>query len=87
MTVTEDQMCTPMDNSHMYREVSVFSSYGSPHAVLDPDGSLKIVTRINHKILHYVMLYTDRPDPIVFIPLSVNTLRTPRITWMMIFCS
>jgi hypothetical protein len=67
MTATEDQMCTPMENSHMYREVSVFSSYGSPPPVLDSDEPLKNVTRI--KILHYMRLYTDRPDPIVFIPL------------------
>ena len=37
----------------------------------DPDGSLKTVSRI--KIRHYHNLYLNRPDPIVFIPLTVDT--------------
>ena len=37
----------------------------------DPDGTLKDVARI--KIRHYRNLYLNRPDPIVFIPLVVDT--------------
>jgi hypothetical protein len=42
-------------------------SDGSP----DPDGALKEVVRI--KIRHYRNVYLNHPDPIVFIPLSVDT--------------
>jgi hypothetical protein len=38
---------------------------------LHPDGDLKNTVRI--KTLHYRRLYTDHPDPIVFIPLEANT--------------
>ena len=37
----------------------------------DPDGALKAVARI--KIRHYRNLYLNRPDPIVFLPLPVDT--------------
>ena len=37
----------------------------------DPDGTIKEVVRI--KIRHYRNLYLNRPDPIVFIPLTVDT--------------
>ncbi len=37
----------------------------------DPDGSLKEVDRI--KIRHYRNIYLNHPDPIVFIPLTVDT--------------
>ena len=37
----------------------------------DPDGSLKTSFRI--KIRHYRNLYLNRPDPITFIPLSMDT--------------
>ena len=37
----------------------------------DPDGSLKTMVRIT--IRHYHNLYLNRPDPIVFIPLTVET--------------
>ena len=37
----------------------------------DPDGPLKTVVRI--KIRYYHELYLNRPDPIVFLPLTVNT--------------
>ena len=43
------------------------SSDGAP----DPDGTLKVAVRI--KIRHYRNLYLNRPDPIVFIPLTVDT--------------
>ena len=39
--------------------------------VPDPDGTLKEVDRI--KILHYRNVYLNRPDPIAFIPLTVDT--------------
>ena len=35
------------------------------------DGSLKVVTR--KKIIHYRQLYIDHPEPIVFIPVAVDT--------------
>jgi hypothetical protein len=37
----------------------------------EPDGPLKVVTR--KKILHYRHLYIDRPEPIVFMPVAVDT--------------
>ena len=37
----------------------------------DPDGSLKTAVRI--KIRHYHNLFLNRPDPIPFIPLTVDT--------------
>jgi hypothetical protein len=43
------------------------SSDGAP----DPDVSLKEVCRI--KVRHYRNLYLNRPDPIAFIPLAVDT--------------
>ena len=42
-------------------------SDGSP----DPDGSLKEAVRI--KIRHYHNVYLNHPDPIPFIPLTVDT--------------
>ena len=39
--------------------------------VPDPDGALKQVARI--KIRHYRNIYLNHPDPIVFIPLAVDT--------------
>jgi hypothetical protein len=36
-----------------------------------PDGTLKTVTTA--KIIHYRQIYLNRPDPIVFMPLSVDT--------------
>ena len=43
------------------------SSGGTP----DPDAAFKEVARI--KIRHYRNLYLNRPDPIAFIPLAVDT--------------
>ena len=37
----------------------------------DPDGALKTVVRI--EIRYYRNLYLNRPDPMVFIPLTVDT--------------
>ena len=39
--------------------------------VPDPDGALKATAR--SKIRHYRNLYLNRPDPITFIPLTVDT--------------
>ena len=36
----------------------------------EPDGSLKEVTRI--KIRHYHNIFLNRPDPIVFLPFTVD---------------
>ena len=38
---------------------------------LDPDGALKEAVRI--KIRHYRNVYLNRPDPITFLPLAVDT--------------
>jgi hypothetical protein len=38
----------------------------------EPNGTLRVVTR--KKILHYRQLYIDRPDPIAFMPVVVDTL-------------
>ena len=38
---------------------------------LEPDGALKVVPR--KKIIHYRQLYIDRPDPIAFMPVAVDT--------------
>ena len=43
------------------------SSTGAPQ----PDGALNNAARI--KIPHYRQLYADRPDPIVFLTVVVNT--------------
>ena len=37
----------------------------------DPDGVLKTVVSV--KIRHYLHLYLNRPDPIAFLPVTVNT--------------
>ncbi len=37
----------------------------------EPDGALKVVVR--KKIIHYCQLYIDHPEPIVFMPVAVDT--------------
>jgi hypothetical protein len=37
----------------------------------EPDGVLKVVVR--KKIIHYRQLYIDHPEPIVFMPVAVDT--------------
>ena len=44
---------------------------GRSDGVPDPDGVIKETTRI--KIRHYRSLYLNRPDPIAFLPLAVDT--------------
>jgi len=43
------------------------SSDGAP----EPDGAFRTVAR--KKILHYRQLYVDRPEPITFMPVAVDT--------------
>ena len=51
------------------RWVNLHTSHSD--GVPDPDGSLKDTTRI--KIRHYHNVYLNRPDPIAFVPLAVDT--------------
>ena len=37
----------------------------------EPDGALRVVAR--KKILHYRQLFIDRPEPIAFVPVAVDT--------------
>ncbi len=46
---------------------NIRSSDGAP----EPDGALKVVVR--KKIIHYRQLYIDRPEPIAFVPVAVDT--------------
>ncbi len=39
--------------------------------VPEPDGDLRTVTR--KKILHYLQVYIDRPEPNAFLPSAVDT--------------
>ncbi len=66
----------PLDLTFFYSDVIKSSlvqltntrrSDGAP----EPDGVLKTVTRA--KIIHYHLLYLTRPDPIEFLPVSVDT--------------
>ena len=45
----------------------------------EPDGTLRVVTR--KKILHYRHLYLDRPDPIVFMSVAVDTSDRSPLCW------
>ena len=44
----------------------------------EPDGALKAVARA--KIIHYRQLYLNRPDPIAFMTVSVDTSVTIQVT-------
>jgi hypothetical protein len=44
----------------------IINIYDDPH----PDGTLKNAVRKN--ILHYRQLYADKPDPIIFLPVTVK---------------
>ena len=61
MIVSGDLVFTPVANSHTQH------SDNTPH----PDDTIKNTVR--PKILHYRRLYTDRPNPIVFLSLVVST--------------
>ena len=56
----DDQFYTLLDNSH---------TQGG--RMVQPDGVLKEVVRA--KIIHYRQVYVNRPDPIVFMTLTVDT--------------
>jgi hypothetical protein len=45
----------------------IVPSTGAPQ----PDGALNKAARMN--IRHYCQIYSDRPDPIVFLPIAVNS--------------
>ena len=61
---------TCFGRSHVY---SIGQLTHSRHSDGDPepDGALRVVTR--KKILHYRQLYIDHPEPIVFMPVAVDT--------------
>ena len=56
--------------SHLYPMGQLTNTRRSDGAP-DPDEAFKVVSRI--KISHYRNLYLNRPDPITFIPLPVDT--------------
>ena len=56
--------------SHLHPMVQLTNTRRSD-GVPDPDGSLKEVTSI--QIRHYRNVYLNRPDPIAFIPLALDT--------------
>ncbi len=58
------------DRSHLH-PMGQLTNTRSPDGAPDPDVALKEVFRI--KIRYYRNLYLNRPDPIVFIPLAVDT--------------
>jgi hypothetical protein len=47
--------------------ININRSDGDP----EPDGDSKVVARKN--IIHYHQLYIDRPEPIAFMPVAVDT--------------
>ncbi len=50
-----------------YKNLKNWLIDGSPEV----DGALRVVSR--KKILHYRQLYIDRPEPIAFLPVTVDT--------------
>jgi hypothetical protein len=56
--------------SHVY-PIGKLTNIRSSDGVPEPDGALRVVSR--KKIIHYRQLYIDRPDPIVFMSLVVDT--------------
>ena len=56
--------------SHVY-PIGQLTNIRSLDGVPEPDGALRVVS--GKKIIHYRQLYIDRPDPIVFMSLSVDT--------------
>ena len=56
--------------SHLY-PIGQMTNIRSSDGVPEPDGALRVVAR--KKILHYHQLYLDRPDPIAFLPVVVDT--------------
>ena len=66
VTMTHDRFgrSTQRTNGALTHRVS---STGAPQ----PDGALK--NAASKKIRHYRQLYADKPDPVIFLPVSVNT--------------
>jgi hypothetical protein len=58
--------------SHVH-PIGQLTNIRSSDGVPEPNGSLRVSAR--KKILHYRQLYIDRPDPITFMPLVVDTSR------------
>jgi hypothetical protein len=61
---------THYGRSHVYsigQLTNTRCSDGAPES----DGALRAVTR--KKILHYHQMYIDRPEPFVFLPVTVDT--------------
>ncbi len=61
---------TRYDRSHV-NPTGQLTNIRRSDGVPEPDGSLKVVTR--KKIIHYHHLYIDRPDPIAFMVVAVDT--------------
>ncbi len=66
VTMTHDRYGRTTHHTHGTLTHRVSSS-GAPH----PDGALNKAARM--KIRHYRQIYAVRPDPIVFLPIAVNT--------------
>ncbi len=56
--------------SHVH-PIGQLTNTRSSDGVPEPDGALKVVVR--KKIIHYCQLYIDRPDPIAFMSVAVDT--------------
>ena len=70
VTMTHDRFgrSTQRTNGALTHKVS---STGAPQ----PDGALK--NAASKKIRHYRQLYADKPDPVIFLPVAVNTSVIP----------
>jgi hypothetical protein len=67
MDFTLTDTCFGRSNVHPIGLTHTRRSDGAP----EPDGVLKTVVRA--KIIHYRQLYLNRPDPIAFMPVTVDT--------------
>ena len=61
---------TRYGRSHVH-PIGQLTNIRSSDGVPEPDGTLKVVVR--KKIIHYRQLYIDRPEPIAFMPVAVDT--------------
>ncbi len=66
VTMTHDRYGRTTQHTNGTLTHRVFST-GSPQS----DGALNKATRM--KIRHYRQIYADRPDPIVFLPITIRT--------------
>ncbi len=60
-----------LDSSYLLFIIIKLTNTSRSDGPPDPDGAIKEVSRI--KIGHYHNLYVNRPDPIVFLPMTVDT--------------